>query len=49
MIEIGGEIRVKGKSPSGLDWKIGIENPNFDGTQSVQKTITLHNESIATQ
>lgn len=48
MIEVGGEVRARGKSPSGEDWKIGIEKPNFDGSQSVQKVILLHNESIAT-
>ncbi len=48
MIDIGGEVRVRGKSPSNQDWKIGIEKPNFDGSESVQKIILLHNESIAT-
>ena len=48
MIEIGGEIRARGKSPSNSIWKIGIENPNFDGSTSIQKIITLNNESIAT-
>jgi len=48
MIEVGGEIRVKGKSPSQEYWKVGIESPNFDGTQSIQKIVTLHNESMAT-
>jgi len=48
MVEVGGEVRARGESPSGKDWKIGIEKPNFDGSQSVQKVILLHNESIAT-
>ncbi len=48
MIEIGGEVRARGKSPSAKSWKIGIEQPNFDGTQSVQKIISLQNESMAT-
>lgn len=48
MIEIGGEVRVRGKNASNKLWRIGIENPNFDGTQSIQKIITLNNESIAT-
>lgn len=47
-VEIGGEVRVRGKSPSNNLWKIGIENPNFDGTKSVKKIIYLNNESIAT-
>ncbi len=48
MVEIGGEVRAKGKNKSGKYWRIGIENPNFDGTQSVNKIISLKNESIAT-
>jgi len=47
-VEIGGEVRARGKSPSNNNWKIGIEHPNFDGTQSIQKIVELNNESIAT-
>ncbi len=48
MVEIGGEVRAKGKNQTGKFWRIGIENPNFDGTQSYTKIISLQNESIAT-
>ncbi len=48
MVEIGGEVRAKGKNQNGEFWRIGIEHPNFDGTQSIQKVISLRNESIAT-
>lgn len=48
MVEIGGEIRARGKNPSQENWKVGIENPNFDGTQSIQKIKALQNESMAT-
>jgi len=48
MVEIGGEVRAKGKNKSGKYWRIGIENPNFDGSQSYNKIISLQNESIAT-
>ena len=48
MIEIGGELRVRGKNDKNLDWNIQIEKPNFDGTQSGLKTVRLHNESMAT-
>lgn len=49
LVEIGGEIRAKGtnlykKQP----WKIGIEDPNFDGTQSVHQVINLKDKSMAT-
>ncbi len=48
MVEIGGEVRAKGKNKADKFWRIGIENPNFDGTQSYKKIISLQNESIAT-
>lgn len=47
-VEIGGEVRVRGKNASNVNWRIGIEHPNFDGSQSIQKIIELNNESIAT-
>lgn len=49
LVEIGGEIRAKGiNASSGNPWKIGIENPNFDGSQSIMKAIFLNNEAMAT-
>ena len=48
LVEIGGEIRARGKSSKEQPWKIGIEEPNFDGTRSFQTIINLDNESIAT-
>jgi len=48
MVEIGGEVRARGKNQSGKFWRIGIENPNFDGSQSYNKVISLKDESIAT-
>lgn len=48
MVEIGGEIRARGNNSKGMPWKIGIEEPNFDGSRSFQTIIELKNESIAT-
>ena len=48
LIEIGGEIRARGKNIKNKFWKIAIEKPNNDGTQSFQKEIELSNQSIAT-
>jgi thiamine biosynthesis lipoprotein len=49
LVEIGGEIRTRGINlDSGNPWKIGVENPNFDGSQSVMKAISLTDESMAT-
>jgi FAD:protein FMN transferase len=44
LVEIGGEIRARGDK----SWRIAVEHPNFDGSQSFQATIILNNESIAT-
>ena len=49
MINIGGELRTKGiniDKQSG--WTVGIENPNFDGTQSYDKVFVLKNSAMAT-
>ncbi|MDO4430183.1 MAG: FAD:protein FMN transferase [Lonepinella koalarum] len=48
MVEIGGEIRAKGKNPDGKPWQIAIEQPSFDGSRSVQKIVGLDNLAMAT-
>lgn len=48
LVEIGGEIRAKGKNEKQKWWSVAIENPNTDGTQSYQKIIELDNKSMAT-
>ncbi|NNL16231.1 MAG: FAD:protein FMN transferase [Flavobacteriaceae bacterium] len=49
LVEIGGEIKAQGINIDKLkDWKIGVENPNFDGTQSIFKAISIKNAAMAT-
>ncbi|MFB6340319.1 FAD:protein FMN transferase [Saccharicrinis sp. FJH62] len=51
MVEIGGEIRVKGKNPKGHKWVIGIDKPIDDPTVSHEEllqTIDITNKAIAT-
>lgn len=49
LIDIGGEILAKGvNATTNTPWRIGIENPNFNGTQSYQISVPLHNEAMAT-
>ncbi|ANW97151.1 hypothetical protein AXE80_13025 [Wenyingzhuangia fucanilytica] len=48
LIEIGGEIRARGVNKNNKLWSVGIEEPNFDGTRSLQKITMLNNEAIAT-
>lgn len=48
MVEIGGELRVRGKNQKNKLWRIGIEQPNFDGSRSLQAIVSLNNKSMAT-
>lgn len=48
LVEIGGEVKAKGKNTQGIDWSVGIDDPNFDGSRSQQKITRLKNEAIAT-
>lgn len=49
LVEIGGEIRGKGSNViKQKPWRIGVEDPNFDDTQSYSKVISLHDEAMAT-
>jgi len=48
LVEIGGEIRTRGRNEKDKLWKVAIEEPNFDGSRSFQAIIELDNESIAT-
>ncbi|TYA53203.1 FAD:protein FMN transferase [Formosa maritima] len=49
LVEIGGEIRARGENIEKQSaWKVGVEEPHFDGSQSVLKAISLHDEAMAT-
>lgn len=49
LVEIGGEIRVKGKNiEKKTHWRVGLDEPRFDGQQSVFKALALKNEAMAT-
>lgn len=48
LVEIGGEIRARGVNLKGNHWRVAIEQPNTDGTQSLQTTVVLTHESMAT-
>ena len=48
MVEIGGEIRAKGKNAENKLWQIAIERPTFDGKQAAQQIIGLNNMAMAT-
>ena len=46
LIEIGGELRAKGKSLAGQPWRVGIEKPQEIG--GIQKIVVLNDQAIAT-
>lgn len=49
LVDIGGEIRVKGKNTKGEDWKIGINVPRENAELSeIQEAIPVTNISVAT-
>jgi thiamine biosynthesis lipoprotein len=47
LVEIGGEIRMKGVKPNGSPWRIGIEAPLPD-RRVAQRVITANDRGIAT-
>lgn len=49
MIELGGEVRCKGKNPDNKIWTIGIDKPiDSTETRELQAKIILNNLSLAT-
>lgn len=51
LVEIGGEVRAKGKNPHGEYWRVGIDKP-IDGIQlpglQMEAVVSLRNRSLAT-
>ena len=47
MVEIGGEVRTRGRKATGDEWRIGIERPDADG-RTVHTAIPLTNLALAT-
>lgn len=48
LVEIGGEVRVKGLNPKQQHWKLGIEKPALEAAQHVQQVITVKDQAVAT-
>jgi len=46
MVEIGGEVRVRGRNPDGGPWRIGIRSP--DAEAGLQKVVELSDAALAT-
>ena len=47
-VEVGGEVRVKGRNGEGKLWRVGIERPAVEGNRRVAKIIRLKEMSVAT-
>ena len=47
LIEIGGEVRTRGRRAGGQPWRVGIEQP-IDGPSSLQRVIELSDAALAT-
>ena len=45
LVEIGGEVRARGRHADGRDWSVGIENPDGPG---VAEAVPLRDAAIAT-
>ncbi len=49
LVDIGGDMRTSGMNKEkNKGWTVGVEDPNFDGSQSYSKAITLENKGMAT-
>jgi thiamine biosynthesis lipoprotein len=50
LIELGGEVRAKGKKQDGQPWTVGIEEPEESKTEggSLNRTIALQDNALAT-
>lgn len=47
LVEIGGDLLVKGHNPAGEIWRIGVEKPSFD-REGVQQAILVTDRGVAT-
>lgn len=48
LVEIGGEVRAKGKNIEGQYWQIAIEKPTNDGSRQIEHVIGLKDMAMAT-
>lgn len=48
MVEIGGEIAVKGNNRNGVPWRIGVETPNYNSKETVYGVVPMNSGGMAT-
>ena len=47
LVEIGGELRARGRKPDGTPWRVAIERPSA-GRRAVYRVVSLEDAAIAT-
>ena len=47
LIEVGGELRTRGRNPEGRRWRVGIERPSSD-LPGLQRVVELEDTALAT-
>ena len=48
LVEVGGELRAKGKKLNDSSWTVGLEQPNETQTSSLKAVITMNDKALAT-
>lgn len=48
LVEIGGELSLKGNNLEGVPWRIAIEKPTEDGSRAIQEVIEPGDMAVAT-
>jgi FAD:protein FMN transferase len=48
LIELGGELRARGRGAGNLPWRVGLEAPDPSTVGRVRRTIPLRNQGLAT-
>lgn len=47
MVEVGGEVRARGKNAEDEPWQLGVETPT-EGTRKIQRIVPLQDRALAT-
>ncbi len=48
LVEVGGEVRIRGEKQPGVPWRIGIEQPTEGGERVAREVVQLRRGAIAT-
>lgn len=50
LVEVGGEVRARGKNPRGADWRVGIDRPDpaIERSGAIQTAVAISGVALAT-